>query len=75
VDTPPYQGVLLEAVAKASHQVRNLIKLGVSITLAINGGLLRKGYWRSAKMKGTNMALIDQWLKEQGLLPLRDQWV
>jgi len=58
---------------KPRAKVRNLIKFGVSTKLAINGGLSSKGYWRSAKTKGINMALNDQWLKEQGLLSLRDQ--
>ena len=60
---------------KPRTKIRNLIKLGVSIKLAIDCGLSSKGYWRSAKTKGINMALNDQWLKEQGLLSLRDQWV
>lgn len=56
-------------------KVRNLIKLGVATKLAIDCGISSKGYWRSAKTKGINMALNDQWLKEQGLVSLRDQWV
>ena len=60
---------------KPRTKVRNLIKLGVSTKLAIDCGLSSKGYWRSAKTKGINMALNDQWLKQQGLVSLRDQWV
>lgn len=60
---------------KPRTKIRNLIKLGVPTKLAIDCGLSSKGYWRSAKTKGINMALNDQWLKEQGLVSLRDHWV
>ena len=60
---------------KPRTKIRNLIKLGVPTKLAIDCGLTSKGYWRSSKTKGINMALNDQWLREQGLISLRDQWV
>jgi RNA-directed DNA polymerase len=57
--------------------VRVLLKLkrGVSLALAVSGGATRKGVWRSAKTKGINQALSNEYLANAGLLSLRDIWV
>ena len=56
-------------------KVRSLLKRGVPEKLAISCGITSKGPWRSAKTKGINMALNNQFLKEEGLIALRDIWI
>jgi len=38
-------------------------------------GALGEAYWRSAKTKGIQIALNDEWLKKQGLISLRNCWI
>ena len=56
-------------------KVRNLLKLGVPLDMAIACGISSKSYWRSAKTEGIHRALSNEFLAEKGLLSLRDQWV
>jgi len=56
-------------------KVRNLLKRGVPERLAISCGITSKGPWRSSKTKGINMALINQYLKDEGLIALRELWI
>lgn len=60
---------------KPRTKIRHLIRLGVSVKLAICIGISSKGYYRLAKTKATQMGLTKQWLKAQGLVSLRDQWI
>ncbi len=52
-----------------------LISLGVSTKLAIYMGLSSKGYYRLAKTKAVQMGLNNDWLKAQGLVSVKEQWV
>jgi hypothetical protein len=45
------------------------------IALVVSCGSTRKGVWRSAKTKGINQALSNQYLTNAGLLSLRGIWV
>jgi RNA-directed DNA polymerase len=56
-------------------KVRELVKLGTNLRLAISIGLSRKGPWRLAKTKATQMGMSNQWLQDQGLLSVKDLWV
>ena len=56
-------------------KVRNLMKLGVPLDLAIACGISSKSYWRSAKTEGIHRALSNEFFAEKGLLSLRDRWV
>lgn len=60
---------------KPRTRIHNLIKLGVSIKLAVTLGISSKGYYRLAKTKAVQLGLNNQYLKAQGLVSLRDQWV
>lgn len=60
---------------KPRTRIRNLIKLGVSTRLAISLGLSSKGYYRLAKTKAVQLGLTNKWLKAQGLVFLKDQWI
>ncbi len=56
-------------------RIRHLIRLGVSTKLAIFIGLSSKGYYRLAKTKAVQMGLNNDWLKAQGLVSVKEQWV
>lgn len=56
-------------------KVRELTKLGCNLRLAISIGLSRKGPYRLAKTLATQSGMTNKWLKDQGLLSVKDLWV
>ena len=60
---------------KAKTKVRELRKLGTSLHAAIPVAISRKGPWRLAKTLATQTGMTNQWLKDQGLLSVKDLWV
>lgn len=60
---------------KARTKVRNLMRLGVSKSLAVTSGSSGKSYWRNAKTAGIHIALNNEYFQEMGLISLRDRWV
>ena len=56
-------------------KVRNLLKLGTFIKSAISVGLSRKGPWRLARTLATHSGMTNQWLKDQGLVAVKELWV
>lgn len=56
-------------------RIRNLVKLGVGLKESIDIGLSRKGYWRLAKTYATQLGMTNKWLKEQGLVSVREMWI
>ncbi|WP_456473546.1 hypothetical protein [Desulfolithobacter sp.] len=55
--------------------VRELVKLGTNLRQAISIGLSRKGPWRLARTLATHSGITNKWLKDQGLLSVKDLWV
>ena len=56
-------------------KVRELRKLGTSLKAAILVGLSRKGPWRLARTLATQSGMTNKWLKEQGLVSVKELWV
>ena len=56
-------------------KIRNLRKLGTSLKAALDVGLSRKGPWRLARTLATQTGMTNQWLKEQGLVSVKELWV
>ena len=56
-------------------KVRELTKLGTFLRTAISVGLSRKGPWRLSRTLATQSGMTNQWLKDQGLLSVKDLWV
>jgi RNA-directed DNA polymerase len=56
-------------------KVRELTKLGTYLRTAISVGLSRKGPWRLSRTLATQSGMTNQWLKDQGLLSVKDLWV
>jgi len=56
-------------------RIGTLIKLGAPKRDAINAGLSRKSHWRLSRTMATHMAMSNEWLKEEGLISIKEQWV
>jgi len=56
-------------------KIRNLRKLGTSLKAALSVGLSRKGPWRLARTLATQTGMTNKWLKEQGLVSVKERWV
>ena len=56
-------------------KVRKLRKLGTSLKTAISVGLSRKGPWRLSRTLATQTGMTNKWLKEQGLVFVKELWV
>ena len=60
---------------KTRTKVRELLKLGTYKREAILTALSRKGYWRLARTLATHTGMTNRWLKEQGLVSVKELWV
>ena len=56
-------------------KVRQLVRLGVSLDLAIKHAISRKKYWRMSRTPAMRYAMSNKWLEQQGLLSLKQGWV
>ena len=56
-------------------RIRNLLQLGASKLHAIRTGLSSKGYWHLSRTLATQSGMTNQWLKELGLVSVRDIWI
>ncbi|MDP2853834.1 MAG: group II intron maturase-specific domain-containing protein [Smithellaceae bacterium] len=60
---------------KAKTKVRELRKRGTSLHAAISVALSRKGPWHLSRTLATQTGMTNDWLKDQGLLSVKDLWV
>lgn len=58
----------------ARTKIRNLLALGVSLKSAIQHGVSSNSYWQMSRTPVINQAVSNAWLKEQGLLSVKDLW-
>ena len=56
-------------------RVRRLRALGTDLRTAIAVAMSRKGYWHLARSLATQIGLTNAWLKQQGLISIRDLWM
>lgn len=56
-------------------KVRRLLSLGTNLKLAIGVGLSRKGPWHLSRTLATQSGMTNEWLKDQGLVSVKEQWV
>jgi len=59
----------------ARTKVRKLLKLGTYLKAAIFVAISRKGPWHLARTLATQTGMTNQWLKDQGLLSVKELWV
>ena len=60
---------------KTKTKVRNLLKLGTFKMEAIFTALSRKGPWHLSRTLATQTGMTNKWLKEQGVLSIKELWV
>jgi hypothetical protein len=58
----------------ARTKINNLLALGVSLKSAIQHGASSSSYWQMFRTPMINQAISNAWLKEQGLLSMKDLW-
>lgn len=56
-------------------KVRELTKLGTNLRTAISAGLSRKGPWRLSRTLATQTGMTNKWLKDKGLVSVKQLWV
>jgi len=56
-------------------RIRELRRMGTSLKSAIFAGISRKGPWRCARTKATQIGISNQWLANMGLICIKDLWV
>jgi RNA-directed DNA polymerase len=56
-------------------KIRNLLKLGVQLGTSIRAGLNRGGPWAMSRRLAAQHGMTNQWLQDQGLLSVKEQWV
>jgi len=59
----------------ARTKVRELLKLGTFLHTAISVAISRKGPWHLARTLATQSGMTNKWLKDQGLLSVKELWV
>ena len=59
----------------ARTKVRGLLRLGTSRNAAISVAISRKGPWHLARTLATQTGMSNQWLKNQGLVSVKELWV
>jgi RNA-directed DNA polymerase len=55
-------------------KISHLVSLGISLKQAIMTGVSSKGPYCMSRTKVTQMAMSNQWLKEQGLVSIKELW-
>jgi len=56
-------------------KVRELLRLGTSLSASISVAMSRKGPWHPARTLATQTGMTNKWLKAQGLLSVKELWV
>jgi len=60
---------------RARTKARELRKLGTSLHAAISVAISSKGPWRPSRTLATQTGMTNDWLKDQGLLSVKELWV
>jgi hypothetical protein len=55
-------------------KIKNLLALGADLKSAIQHGVSSNSYWQMSRTPVINQAISNVWLKEQGLLSVKDLW-
>jgi RNA-directed DNA polymerase len=56
-------------------KIQNLLRLGVQLGTSIRAGLNRGGPWAMSRRLAAQHGMTNQWLKDQGLISVKEQWV
>ena len=75
MDKETYKDVLLETVAQAPYPNPEPFASGAPKLHAIRTGLSSKGYWHMSRTLATQTGMTNKWLKELGLVSVRNIWI
>lgn len=56
-------------------RITNLLRLSVPLEVAIPTGISSKSWWKLSRTPATQMGMNNAWLKEQGLVSIKELWV
>jgi RNA-directed DNA polymerase len=56
-------------------RIRELLKLGLAKSIAIPLCMTEKGLWRNSRSLAMTSSMTIQWLKDQGLVSVKELWV
>ncbi len=56
-------------------KIGNLLRLGTHPGVAIPMSLSRKGPWNGSRTLATQTGMTIKWLKDQGLISVKEKWV
>jgi RNA-directed DNA polymerase len=56
-------------------RIRELLKLGLPKSIAIPLCMTEKGLWRNSRSLAMTSSMTNQWLKDQGLVSVKELWV
>jgi RNA-directed DNA polymerase len=56
-------------------RIRELLKLGLAKSIAIPLCMTEKGLWRNSRSLAMTSSMTNQWLKDQGLVSVKELWV
>jgi RNA-directed DNA polymerase len=60
---------------RCSTKIRNLLQMGVFKRVAILTAVSSKGYWHLSRSLATQTGMTNTWLRERGLISIRDCWM
>jgi len=60
---------------RTGTRVRQLLKLGTRKRQALLVAISAKGPWHLARTMATQTGMTNQWLRQQGLISIRDLWI
>jgi RNA-directed DNA polymerase len=60
---------------KCRTKVRELVKIGTFLNTAIRAAIRRSGPWRMSRSLATQTGMTNKWLKDQGLISVKELWV
>ena len=55
-------------------KVKNLLRLGLSESMAVKAGISSKSFWHLSRTYATNFGMSNKWFEDQGLVSIKARW-
>lgn len=55
-------------------KVKNLLRLGLSESMAVKAGMSSKSFWHLSRTYATNLGMSNNWFEKQGLVSIKALW-
>lgn len=59
---------------RTKTKVKNLLRMGLSESMAVKAGMSSKSFWHLSRTYATNFGMSNKWFDEQGLLSIKALW-